>query len=125
MGAANMGGAAQPSVSVDPSGNYVTPPTTNANGSRSVQSVGAPSIATGQVSVGTSSTLIAAARTGRQAITVVSTTALVFYVGNTGVTTATGQYVAAAAGASITINTSAAIYGVAAAPVTVSYMEAF
>lgn len=86
---------------------------------------GGSSIVTGQVAVTTSSTLVAAARTGRQSITITSTSAVVFYVGATGVTTATGLYVAAAAGATVTLNTAAAVYAIGASAVTLSYLETF
>jgi len=84
---------------------------------------GGESMATGQVAVTTSATLVVAARTGRQKVTLSSTTAVVFYVGNIGVTSATGLYVAAAAGASITLDTAAAVYAVGASAVTISYIE--
>lgn len=125
MGAYNQGASPVGAVPVDPTGAPIPQATVNANGARSVQNVVPASIATGQVAVGTSATLVAAARATRQAITIVSASAVVFYVGNTGVTAANGQYVAAAAGASITINTTAAIYAVGASAVTVSYMETY
>lgn len=86
-------------------------------------SKGGPSMATGQVAVTTSSTLVAAARAGRQKITLSPTSSVVYYVGNTGVTSATGVYVAA--GGSITLETSAAIYAAGASNVTISYIEMF
>lgn len=80
-------------------------------------------LATNQVSVTTSSTLVVAARAGRQSVTISSTTAVVYYLGANGVTAANGLYVAAAAGASITLNTAAAVYAVGASAVTLSYLE--
>lgn len=80
-------------------------------------------IATGQVAVTTSATLVAAARAGRKSITISSTSAVVFYVGAAGVTTGTGLYVAGAAGATVTLDTSAAVYAIGASAVTLSYLE--
>lgn len=96
----------------------------NASG-QFVVSKGGAGIATAQVAVSTAATLVAAARAGRQAVTITSTSAVVFYVGVTGVTTATGHYVAAAAGASITIPTAAAVYAVGASALTVTVLETF
>lgn len=90
-------------------------------------SKGSGNIATAQVSVATSSTLIAAARAGRGSIKITNITgAQQIYIGNTGVTTATGDLLPAAVGASITIPANVAIYGIAAtAAQTVSVMEVF
>lgn len=82
------------------------------NQGMNVNAIGGAAIATGQVSVGTSPTLIVAARPGRQEVTVTPTASTVFYVGATGVTTTTGLYVPA--GQSVTIKTGAAVYGVVA-----------
>ena len=92
-------------------------------------SVGSGSINSNQVSVGTTATLVAAARTGAQgtgriAITIINSGTAPVFVGASGVTTGTG--VAVAVGASITINTTAAIYSVCASGTqTVSFLETF
>jgi hypothetical protein len=86
---------------------------------------GGGSIATGQVSVGTTATLIAAARTGRQRITVSVGSAVSCAYGATGVTLTTGYVLQAVAGANDTSDTSAALYGVCASTATVSYKELF
>lgn len=88
---------------------------------------GAGSIATAQVSVATTATQIAAARTGRKAITVVNVTgAQQVYVGGAGVTTTTGVLLPAAIGASITIPFSGALFGIAVtAAQTVSVLETY
>jgi len=125
MAAANMGAAPALMVPVDPQGIYQTAPTTNADGTRSNRSLGSPSIATGQIAVGTSSTLVVPARTGRLAVTITATSAVVFYVGVNGVTVANGAYAGGAAGASITIPTQAAVYAIGASALTVSYLETF
>lgn len=89
--------------------------------------IGGPgsTLANNQVAVTTAATLVVAARAGRQSVTITSTSAVVFYVGTSAVTTANGLYVAGAAGASITINTAAAVYAVGAANVTLSYLESY
>lgn len=88
--------------------------------------LGSGALANNQVAVGTTGTLVVAARTGRQSVTISSTSAVVFYIGNAvGVTASTGLYVAGTAGASITINTAAAVYAVGVSAVTLSYLEAY
>ena len=96
----------------------------NADGSINVNggggfslSVGAANFTPGQVSVGATSTLIAAARTGvsgtgRVAITVVNAGTTPVYLGGSGVTTSTGALLPGVLGATVTINTTAAIYGI-------------
>lgn len=79
--------------------------------------VGAASIATNQASVGTSATLIVAARTGvagtgRVSVTIYNNGSSMVYLGGPGVTTSTGIHLAPGAAASS--NTTAAFYGVAA-----------
>lgn len=105
----------------------VTVNNTNANGpaapgssspvTPSNQPIGAAAFTPNQVSVGSSATLIAAARTGvsgtgRVSITVVNTTTTPVYLGGSGVTTGTGVPLAGIVGASATFNTTAAIYGI-------------
>jgi len=80
-------------------------------------------LATGQIAVTTSATQIVPTRAGRKSLILTPTSATVFYVGPTGVTTATGIYVAA--GASITLATEAAVFAVGSAALTVSYAETF
>lgn len=92
-------------------------------GAAFVVAKGGGTLATGQVAVTTTSTLVAAARAGRQQITLSPTSSVVYYVGATGVTTATGVYVAA--GASITLETAAAVYAVGASNVTISFVELY
>lgn len=90
-----------------------------------VVSKGGSSLATGQVSVGTSSTLVAAARAGRGEITVSVGAANVCAFGNTGVTTLTGYPLQPTAGASLTLKTSAAIYAACALTTTISFVEQY
>jgi hypothetical protein len=89
--------------------------------------VGSASIATSQASVTTGNIQAAAARTGRQAITITNVTGTsAIYCGVTGVTTSTGAYIGATAGSNITLNTSAAVFcTVAATTQTVTVAETF
>jgi hypothetical protein len=84
---------------------------------------GGATIATGHVAVTTSATLVAAARAGREKITLSPTSSVVYYVGATGVTSATGLYVAA--GEAITLDTAAAVYAVGESAVTISFVELY
>lgn len=84
-----------------------------------------PSLTTGQVSVGTTATLVATARAGRQRITVTTTAANACAFGNAGVTTSTGFPLQPIAGASVPFQTSAAIYAACSATTTVGYAEEF
>ena len=87
---------------------------------------GGATVVTGQVSVGTTSTLVVAQRAGRQklGITVVSATQCAF--GPSGVTLSTGWPLAAIAYVADSWDTSAAIYGVCAAAATiVGFREQF
>ena len=82
------------------------------------------SIATGQVTVGTSATLIAPVRPGRNRIVLTAAAATQFFIGASGVTTGNGLPVPA--GGSVALETTAAIYGiVAAATLAVGYLEEF
>lgn len=90
-----------------------------------VKPIGSTNIFTNQVAVTTTATLVCAARSGRVKVTISSTSAVVFYVGPSGVTAANGFYVAAAAGAAVTIDTAAAVYAVGAAAVTLTYVETY
>lgn len=82
------------------------------------RAVGAANVAPAQVSVGTTAMLLAAARTGavgigRIAATIFNNGAAPVFVGGAGVTIANGFPVPA--GVSITINTTAALYGISGA----------
>lgn len=87
------------------------------------RSPGGTTIATGQVTLSTSSGTVCAASTGRRVVTMRNTDASIsVYLGATGVTTSTGYLVKA--GESLTLTTTATIAGVAASgsPV-VCYVE--
>ena len=87
---------------------------------------GAPSIATGQVSVGTSATLVVAARTNRQNVGVSVTQAVQCAFGGPGVTLATGWPLPPTAYTSDNWDTASAVYAVCATAATnVAYREQF
>lgn len=77
-------------------------------------SVGSNAIATTQVGVAATSTLVSAARLGRNAVTVENLGTTAVYLGASGVTAATGLLLPGSVGATVTIPTSGAVYGVAA-----------
>jgi hypothetical protein len=88
---------------------------------------GAANGATGQVSVTSTATLVAASRTTRRSIKVTNTGTTDVYIGFTsGVTTSTGDLLVGAKGAFISIPTTSAVYAiVASGSVSVSYVEAY
>jgi len=91
--------------------------------------VGSGALATSQASIGTAAAQIVAARagvagTGRIAVTLVNAGSATVYFGASGVTTTTGMPLPA--GASATLDTQAAIYGIAASGTqTIGVMETF
>lgn len=74
--------------------------------------IAANSLATAQATVGTSATQIVAARGSRVAVTIVNSGTTDVFVGAAGVTATTGILLPGTKGASITIPTNAAIFGV-------------
>lgn len=84
---------------------------------------GGGSIVTGQVSVGTSATLIVAARATRQRVSVAVGAANSCAFGPSGVTLTTGFVLQPIAGATDTSDTTAALYGVCSAATTIRYKE--
>ena len=82
------------------------------------------SFSTAQVSVGATPTLIAAARTGRDMVTIINHGTTLTFIGSAGVTITTGFLLPA--NAALTIPTTAAVYGVVeAATQTVSVLESY
>ncbi len=69
-------------------------------------------IATAQVTVGTSATVIAAARAGRRSITLVNEGTTDVRIGAAGVAAGTGLLLAGAKGQALTIETAAALSGI-------------
>jgi hypothetical protein len=94
------------------------------NGTYAV-SKGSNTIATAQVSVGTSSTQIVAARSGRGSVKITNLGTTDVFIGNTGVTATTGDLLPGTKGASIVVPTTAALFGVAGAAQSVSVMEVY
>ena len=86
---------------------------------------GSGNIATGQVSVGTTATLIAAARSGRGDISLALSAANSCYIGSNGVTTTTGFPLQPTIGFSSKFTTYAAIYAVCSTTTTVSWLETY
>jgi hypothetical protein len=80
---------------------------------------------TGQVSCGTSSTALVAARPGRSRVKITMVGAVDAFIGNTGVAVGTGDLLLGTKGTTMTIETSAAVFCVAASAVTVSYLETY
>jgi len=97
------------------------------------KSPGAVGIATGQVSIDTTSggVLVCAARTmqgvsgGRRRIKITNHGTTACYVGNSGLTTGTGFLLAGIVGYTVTLDTTAAVYGISAGTQTVSYVEEY
>lgn len=73
---------------------------------------GTASIATSQATTGTAATLLVSQRNGRGAVTIENLGTTPVYIGNSGVTVANGFLIPGSAGASVTIPTGAAIYGI-------------
>lgn len=114
---------------------------TNANGAATAansspvtpsnQPIGAAAFAATQVSVTSSATSILAARTGvagtgRVSATICNTTTTAIYIGGSGVTASTGSLLAGVIGACLTVNTTAALYGISGgSSATVTALETF
>jgi hypothetical protein len=86
--------------------------------------VSGDAITTGQVTVTTAATVIAAARAGRRSITIVNEGTTDMRIGGAGVTTANGLLLSGVKGQTLTIETAAAVFGiVGAGSQTVSFVE--
>lgn len=86
---------------------------------------GTGTLATGQVSVSTTSTQVVAARANRATVTMSVGAANACAFGNTGVTTTTGFPLQPVAGATLSLDTSAAVFAVCSAATTISFVEQF
>lgn len=120
---------------------HTTVDNTNANGAAAASAsspvtpanlpVGAATLATGQVSVASTATQIVGARTGvsgtgRVSLTICNTSTTAVYIGTSGVTTSTGQFLVGIAGACLTLNTQTAVYGIVSTGTeTVSFSESY
>lgn len=79
---------------------------------------------TGQVAVGPSATLVLAANPSRRRLVITNTSTVAVYVGGSGVTTSTGQYMAGIPGFPLVIYHTGAVYAVSSSGTqTVSYQE--
>ena len=96
----------------------------SANGLNTVAR-GSTSLATGQVSVGTTAVQVVAARTGRARATFTVGAANTCAFGNAGVTTTTGFPLQPVAGANLSLETGAAVFAVCSATTTVGFIETF
>jgi len=97
-----------------------------ATNSLNAVSRGASTLATGQVAVGTTATQIVAARTLRGSVKITNLSTVDIYIGNSGVTTTTGDLLPGTRGASITVPVSVALFGIgAAAGASVSFMDVY
>lgn len=90
-----------------------------------VRNYGSAALATAQVSVGTSATQIVPARAGRLAVTITMVGSGDIFLGIAGVTVANGALLVGTKGASVTIPTQAAVFGIGAVAQTVSIIEVF
>lgn len=87
---------------------------------------GGSSIATGQITVASTATLISAQRTDRKGIVVINNGTSDVFVGSSGVTTSNGLLLLGVKGASIVMETTAAVYGIVASGTSnVTYMEIY
>ena len=87
---------------------------------------GAPALATNQVTVTTTSATIIAARAVRSSVTLVNESTTVVRYGPVGVTLANGAYLAGVVGASVTLDSAAAIAAiVATGTAAVSFVETY
>lgn len=87
---------------------------------------GLSGLATNQVTVAATATLIAPARATRNAITVTNLSTVDIYLGVSGVTAATGTLLLGAKGSSVTFPTVQAVYGISSTGSNlVSYLETY
>jgi hypothetical protein len=90
-----------------------------------ISSMGTPSIATAQVSVTAAASLVAPLRQGRQRVVFSLGAANDCYFGAAGVTASNGFRVKGVDGASVAIDTQAAVYAACPTTTTVSVLEQF
>ncbi len=111
-------GYADNPMRVDPTGTTVQPV--------NVTNEGAAHLATNHVSVGTSATQIVPVNSTRRGIAVTNLGTTDVWIGDSGVTTSTGDLLPGTKGASVFIPTTAAVYGiVGTGSQSVSFMEVY
>lgn len=87
---------------------------------------GKGTLGSGQATVATTATQIAPARSTRGSITIVNEGTVDVRIGAAGVTTATGALLTGTKGASLTLNTTAAVFGIVATGTqAVSFVEGY
>lgn len=87
---------------------------------------GVANLAHGQVALSSSATQVVSTRATRRAVTIVNLSTTDIYVGNTGVTTSTGQLLLGSKGAAITIETVTAVFAIVTTGTpSVSYLEEY
>ena len=87
---------------------------------------GVAKLETGQISVGTSATLILPARRQRRSLLIVQHGSNAVYIGkDANVTSTTGVLLAGTAGVGLSIPTTGEIWGIAGSAQTVSYIEIY
>lgn len=87
---------------------------------------GVANIATGQQALTTSAAQVVAPRATRRSVTIVNLSSIDVYIGNTGVTDTTGQLLLGTKGTALTLETTTAVYAVAATGTpSVSYLEEY
>lgn len=120
-------GAQATTAAVNPTNGQQSALSSDTNNNLLVSAGGAPNLATAQVSVTTGNITVAAARALRRAVTITNVTGTgPVYIGNTGVSTSTGTYLGGTPGSSITLNTTAAVFGtVSATTQTVTVVETY
>lgn len=88
-----------------------------------IEPLGSPDVATNQVTVADTATLIRAADPRRRGLLIVNHGTTAVFVGDSTVTTTTGLLLAGVVGASVSVPTKGAVYGVVASgSQVVSYM---
>ena len=87
---------------------------------------GTPKLVTGQVSIGTSATLILPARRNRRSLLVVQHGSNAVYIGaDENVTATTGVLLTGTAGVGLSIPTTGEVWGIAGSAQTVSFIEIY
>ncbi len=87
---------------------------------------GAATIDNNQVAVAATATSIISARATRRSVLIVNHSSVNIYIGKSGVATTTGLLLKGTAGAALTIETAAAVFGISESGTnTVSYLEVY
>lgn len=113
-------------VAATQSGAWTVQPGNTANTTPWLVADSPASIATGQVTIANTATLIASSRAGRRSITIVNEGTSVVRIGTASVTTGNGVYLPNVIGATITLDGGAAVSGIVASGTNpISFVESF